>query len=735
MQKKALKRTILSKKRQYKHKMLSLLESKRDSGTQKEFWDIFKKISPKNRKDPVQPSLKKFFDHFQNLSNSSRTQNIPGVSTATGPLDYEISRDELEASSVKMRYGKANSYDGSCNEMIIALVKTHPEILLRLFNEILQLGEVVPDWVLGMIVPLHKDGPRLDTSNYRGITLISCLSKFFLSILNNRLVAFAKEHRLLSPSQLGFVQGNRCSDAHIIIYNLIKKKCHRGNSKIFSCFVDFKKAFDSVPRDLLLTKILGMGITGNFFNILRHIYTTDKACVKLGQSRSDFFGLNIGVRQGCILSPLLFNLFISDLAKQFDTMENKLQLDQCSINSLFWADDLVLLAETKEGLDSLLKTLEAYCTNNHLIINTKKTKCMIFNKTGRLMSRPFYLNGVKLDMVCAYKYLGFVVTPSGEIHSGLKDLRDRALKGFMKMKNNLGPSFNQDILSSLSLIDSLIKPILLYASDFWGCLKLPNNNPIENLHMMMCKQILGVQKQTTNIGVLLELGRIPLSLWALKFAVKNWERIRMGQGNEVLIDAYKDSEVSWDSTMRSVLESNGMMNFYINEPDSDYPFVYKKLFQQLIDNFHQTSFEDIKADNSKLRTYAIFKTDVGIEDYLTRIKNVSIRSHVTKLRLSNHRLAIETGRHNGVRREERFCSFCPESIEDEFHFIFECSVLGHLRQRHLEPLIGEIPGFEYFPNDIKLNTILSDIDFVTCKFIADGMELRNFLVSKPKIFD
>ena len=114
-------------------------------------------------------------------------------------------------------------------------------------------------------MPLHKDGSRLDPANYRGITLISCLGKLFLSILNARLVMFAKEHRLLSPSQLGFVAGNRCSDAHIIIYNLIKRKCHEQNSKIFSCFVDFRKAFDSVPRDVLLRKILNMGITGKFF--------------------------------------------------------------------------------------------------------------------------------------------------------------------------------------------------------------------------------------------------------------------------------------------------------------------------------------------------------------------------------------------------------------------------------------------------------------------------------------
>ena len=108
---------------------------------------------------------------------------------------------------------------------------------------------------------------------------------------------------------------------------------------------------------------------------------------------------------------------------------------------------------------------------------------------------------------------------------------------------------------------------------------------------------------------------------------------------------------------------------------------------------------------------------------------------MTKLRLSNHRLAIETGRHHEVSRDERFCTFCPGHIEDEFHFLFECTALRHLRERLLDPVIGRIPGFQYFPKEIKLKTLFSDIDFATCKYIADGMDLRNFLASKPRSYD
>ena len=145
---------------------------------------------------------------------------------------------------------------------------------------------------------------------------------------------------------------------------------------------------------------------------------------------------------------------------------------------------------------------------------------MAFNKSGRIIRRDFHVNGIALENVRSYKYLGFLLTPSGEIRSGLQDLRDRAWKAFMKLKYLLGTAFNNDILTTLNLIEAVIKPILLFTSELLGCMKLPKSNAIENLHMMMCKQLLGVQKQTTNIGVLLELGRVPMQLFAVKLAIK-----------------------------------------------------------------------------------------------------------------------------------------------------------------------------------------------------------------------
>ena len=217
--------------------------------------------------------------------------------------------------------------------------------------------------------------------------------------------------------------------------------------------------------------------------------------------------------------------------------------------------------------------------------------------------------------------------------------------------------------------------------------------------------------------------------------MKNWERIRLGIGNEILITAYKEGDKSWDKSIKTLLESNGMLNFYNDNPLSEFPFIFKRLFQTLNDNFYDRTFGEIQESGSKLGTYALFKKEPGLENYLTEVKNVSVRQKVTKFRLSNHRLAIETGRHNGLKIEQRVCSFCQDKIEDEAHFLFQCPTFRHLRQRYLEPIIEHIRGFEFFPTEFKLRAIMSEVKYGTCKFIADGTDLRDYLVSKPRMLD
>ena len=319
----------------------------------------------------------------------------------------------------------------------------------------------------------------------------------------------------LKAEQLGFLAGNRTSDFHIIIHTLLHYYCHQKGKKIFACFVDFSKAFDTIPRDLLFTKLLSYGVSGKFFNTLKTLYTNDDCCVKVGNKIMDTFQADQGVKQGCILSPLLFIIFLSERPcfKNEECQPLKTEGQKPQVAS--WADNIVIISES-EGLQKMLQNRSNYMKKNRMEIKSTKTKCMIFNKTGRFFRRSFKVGKEIIYTTKAYKYLGFVLTPSGEINTGLQDLKDRAIQAYYTLTNKMDRYFMLCPTTTLHLFDTLIKPILLYNSDFWGCLKMPKNNPIENAHIRFCKELLGVQRQTTNIGVLLELGRIPIMTYGIK---------------------------------------------------------------------------------------------------------------------------------------------------------------------------------------------------------------------------
>ena len=158
-----------------------------------------------------------------------------------------------------------------------------------------------------MITAIYKSGDKSDPWNYRGICVSSCLCKLFCSILNQRLHNFIQERNLLHPYQIEFLPGFRTSDHIFSLRTIIDMNVtHTPKSKLFCCFIDLKKAFDSVWHPELFKKLSHYGITGSVYNT--------KCSIKFGNKRTDYFTYGRGVREGCVLSPLLFNLYLNEIS-------------------------------------------------------------------------------------------------------------------------------------------------------------------------------------------------------------------------------------------------------------------------------------------------------------------------------------------------------------------------------------------------------------------------------------
>ena len=360
---KLLKHTIKKKKEEYRLKIINEMNIKR--GDQKKFWKLLGKLKNPKTDQLFQNSIygRNWNNHFKCvLNDNTREIKYPPVCLDTGPLDETITEDELSKASYILKPNKSSGYDSISNEMILCLIEVQPELLVKLFNRIFDTNTKIKQWSLSVITPIFKNGTKSDPNNYRGISLLSCLGKLFSAILNQRLLGYASEKKNLNTEQLGFLSGNRTSDAHIILNTLIQSYCHTNGKKIFACFIDFKKAFDTIPRDILFTKLMGYGVTGKFFNTLKTMYSNDNCCVKVGIKITEVFAANQGVKQGCILSPLLFNIFLSDIVPIFNEEKcTPLKYDNMkTIGSLIWADDLVVLSDSENGLQNMLRNLSTY---------------------------------------------------------------------------------------------------------------------------------------------------------------------------------------------------------------------------------------------------------------------------------------------------------------------------------------------------------------------------------------
>ena len=167
-------------------------------------------------------------------------------------------------------------------------------------------------------MPIHKSGNTDDPNNYRGICISSCLGKCFTLIMNTRLNDFLESNKITNKSQIGFRKNCRTADHLLVLKTLIDVYMLK-RKPIFACFIDFRKAYDSVWREGLFFKLIINGCSKNFIRIMLSMYSSVNTSVKLREGITPFFKSYVGVKQGCNLSSTLFNLFINDIPNMFDS--------------------------------------------------------------------------------------------------------------------------------------------------------------------------------------------------------------------------------------------------------------------------------------------------------------------------------------------------------------------------------------------------------------------------------
>ena len=388
-----------------------------------------------------------------------------------------------------------------------------------------------------------------------------------------------------------------------------------------------------------------------------------------------------GVLQGGILSPKLFNEYLSDLPNYLDKNDG-IKIENLEITHMLYADDIVLISDSQTGLQKHLNALHTFCSKWHLIVNISKTKVLNFTAKNDTI---FKYNNTELEIVENYKYLGHVISNNKrDFHKDMFEyLTTQANKALFALKvdtkQNLGhipPKL------AMQMFDTYIMPILDYNSIIWS---KPTPTPeIEAIQITFLKIILGIRKQTPTPAVYAETGRFPLNIRHKNNVVKYWARLETMPDCSILnkcLNIQKQlhyaNKSSWYSKVDTILKQCNIELTTDNELDNKYYEITTKIKL----NSYQNEIEHILAkvnDNGsypKLRTYKLFKTDYRTETYLAMNLNIkSIRS-IARFRTSSHNLKVETGRHDRpiTPLENRICEKCNnDEVEDEIHYLLIC---------------------------------------------------------------
>ena len=237
---------------------------------------------------------------------------------------------------------------------------------------------------------------------------------------------------------------------------------------MYAAFIDYKKTSDTVDRDKVWETLHNLETSLKAVKMIRAIYSCVQCRVRWGAKLSEFFECHLGVKQECLLSPLIFSLLISEVAN-FIRKKGKhgIQLipGQDEIFLLLFADDIVLLSSAPSGLQNKINSLEKASISLGLVANLEKTEVMVFRKGGHIAAtEKWFYHHTEIEIVNSYKYLGYTLTTKLSSHVACREHSKKAkgkILDLMKTMWSLG-SFDSSLFFELFYCQ--VKPMLLYAS-------------------------------------------------------------------------------------------------------------------------------------------------------------------------------------------------------------------------------------------------------------------------------
>lgn len=471
--------------------------------------------------------LSRWREHFNELLNMSNlrdetvTNLLPQYPLLLN-LDQTPTEEEIASAIKRLNNGKAPGADGIPSEIL----KYGGVVLLQkvtyLVHQIWDTGAVPQNFKNAVILPLYKNkGNKNDCDNYRGISLLSSVGKILSNILNERLTTISEYHN--PESQTGFRKNRGCSDM-IFTLRQLQEKCVEQNQPFYACFVDFSKAFDTVPRNMLWKILEKFGCPPNLLHLVQSLHNNTQACVSVNGEQSDAFSVTIGTRQGCVLAPTLFNIFLTAVLEiafcdyvggvyiryrtdgglhNLSRFRATSKLKYTVVQHALYADDCALVACNPEDLQDAINRLATSSSRFGLKINLSKTEIMARPLNANITLPNFFIGDSTIKSTDSFKYLGSVLCHDGNLDLEVNNRIAAASRAFGSLRKRVWQNHDLNLNTKLIVYRAVVLPTLLYASETWTPYRR-HIKSLEKFHQRCLRSILRIkwQDHVDNVSVL-----------------------------------------------------------------------------------------------------------------------------------------------------------------------------------------------------------------------------------------
>ena len=461
---------------------------------------------------------KRWAEHYSSLLNGGSAADMSVLdeipqSAVMHEMDALPTLDEVKKCVASLKNNKSPGTDGLPAEFYKYGGDTLVEELHDMIEVMWTIERIPDEWRESLIVSIYKNkGEKSICGNSRGISLLAVAGKILAKVMLARLIEKISEE-LMPETQCGFRQGRSTADM-IFVSRQVLEKCREQHRDLHFAFIDLTKAFDTVDRDLLWAILTKAGCPDKFVRMIKLFHIDMSARVRIDNLESDSFPVSRGVKQGCVLAPVLFNIYVQYVTylvhlkagetggayvsyridrSLFDLKKLKARTKRHAvrIHEVQYADDCALLAHTPQELQEVLTATEDVYKRFGLKINANKTEILSWMDSDTTSSYQFSVNGEPLKVANNFKYLGSYLSNDCKLDTEVENRVSQASRAFGRLRDRVFQNHNLSLNTKVKVYEAICLSVLLYGSEAWTLYARHMKN-LEMWHVRCLRAILGI---------------------------------------------------------------------------------------------------------------------------------------------------------------------------------------------------------------------------------------------------